>query len=97
MLFVLANDGLVPKWLGKTNEHKVLHKATVVSGVFMIVVAATAPFAALDDFISAGVLLCAATTNSCAIMIRRCEDEKRKEKRNKYHPTVTRRSPLSAP
>lgn len=38
----------------------------------MVAIAMFAPFAVLDDLVSAGVLLCFAITNSCAIVIRRC-------------------------
>lgn len=71
LLFVLASDGLIPSVLATTDEQKVLRTATIVSGAIVVVVAIAAPFAALDDFISAGVLLCFAVTNSCAIVIRR--------------------------
>ncbi|CAM9474792.1 unnamed protein product [Ascophyllum nodosum] len=71
LLFVLANDGLLPKSLSAMDERGVLRKATLVSGVAMAVVAGVAPFDALDGFISAGVLLSFAITNSCAIVVRR--------------------------
>lgn len=71
LLFVLAGDGLVPKSLSKTDEQGVLRNATIVSGVTMVIVAAIAPFTGLDDFISAGILLGFAVTNSSAIMMRR--------------------------
>lgn len=71
LLFVLASDGLLPKSLASTDEKGVLRRATIVSGAVMVVIAAVVPFAALDDLVSAGVLLCFAVTNSCAIVIRR--------------------------
>ena len=71
LLFVLATDGLLPKSLAATDEQGVLRSSTLISGGVMVVIAGVAPFAALDDFISAGVLLCFAITNSCAIIVRR--------------------------
>lgn len=71
LLSVLANDGLLPKSLSATDEQGVLRTATLVSGVVTVVTAGVAPFAALADFISAGVLICFAITNSCAIIVRR--------------------------
>eukprot|EP00903_Cladosiphon_okamuranus_P014727 g13647.t1 len=71
LLFVLASDGLLPKSLSSTDGQGVLRRATIVSGAAMVVIAVVVPFAALDDLISAGVLLCFAVTNSCAIVIRR--------------------------
>lgn len=71
MLFVLASDGLLPKSLAETDGQGVLRRATVVSGTVMVVFAVVVPFAALDDMVSAGVLLCFAITNSCAIVVRR--------------------------
>ncbi|CAN0255724.1 unnamed protein product, partial [Ectocarpus fasciculatus] len=71
LLFVLASDGLLPKSLASTDERGVLTTATTAAGGIMVAIATFAPFAALDDLISAGVLLCFAITNSCAIVIRR--------------------------
>eukprot|EP00752_Nemacystus_decipiens_P010846 g9644.t1 len=71
LLFVLASDGLLPKSLSSMDGQGVLRRATIVSGATMVVLAAVVPFAAMDDLISAGVLLCFAITNSCAIVIRR--------------------------
>ncbi|CAN0406243.1 unnamed protein product, partial [Hapterophycus canaliculatus] len=71
LLFVLANDGLLPKPLAETDARGVLRKATLLSGGAMVLVAAAVPFAGLDDLVSAGVLLCFAVTNSCAIVVRR--------------------------
>ncbi|CAN0374471.1 unnamed protein product, partial [Laminaria digitata] len=71
LLFVLATDGLLPKSLAMTDDQGVLRSSTLISGAVMVITAGVAPFAALDDFISAGVLLCFAITNSCAIVIRR--------------------------
>lgn len=71
LLFVLASDGLLPKSLSATDDQGVLRISTVVSGIAMVIIAGVAPFAALDDFVSAGVLLTFAVTNSCAIVVRR--------------------------
>lgn len=71
LLFVLASDGLLPNSLAETDGQGVLRRATVVSGTVMVVFAVVVPFAALDDMVSAGVLLCFAITNSCAIVVRR--------------------------
>ncbi|CAN0210987.1 unnamed protein product, partial [Ectocarpus sp. 13 AM-2016] len=71
LLFVLASDGLLPKSLASTDERGVLTTATTAAGGVMVAIAMFAPFAVLDDLVSAGVLLCFAVTNSCAIVIRR--------------------------
>ncbi|CAM9827881.1 unnamed protein product, partial [Sphacelaria rigidula] len=71
LLFVLASDGLVPKSLAKTDGNGLLRNATIFSGSVMVFAAAFVPFAGLDDFISAGMLLGFAVTNSCAIVMRR--------------------------
>ncbi|CBN77482.1 cationic amino acid transporter-like protein [Ectocarpus siliculosus] len=71
LLFVLASDGLLPKSLASTDERGVLTTATTAAGGVMVAIATFAPFAVLDDLVSAGVLLCFAITNSCAIVIRR--------------------------
>ncbi|CAM9380108.1 unnamed protein product, partial [Laminaria digitata] len=71
LLSVLASDGLLPKYLSATDEQGVLRTATLISGVATVVVAGVVPFAELADFISAGVLMAFAVTNSCAIIVRR--------------------------
>lgn len=85
LLFVMASDGLLPKVLSTTDEQGVLRNATIVSGVAMIIIAGMVPFDALDDFVSTGVLLSFAVTNSCAIVVRRWVSKRRRlEKLN--HP-----------
>ena len=73
LLSVLASDGLLPKSLAATDEQGVLRTATLVSGAATVVTAGVTPFAGLADFISVGVLMCFAITNSCAIIVRRCD------------------------
>lgn len=68
----MASDGLLPKFLSMTDEQGVLRNATIVSGIVMIIIAGVVPFDALNDFVSTGVLLSFAVTNSCAIVVRRC-------------------------
>eukprot|EP00904_Undaria_pinnatifida_P013419 jgi/Undpi1/9207/HiC_scaffold_26.g11665.m1 len=73
LISVLSSDGLLPKSLSVMDEQGVLRKATLVSGAAMVVTAGVAPFAVLADFVSAGVLMCFAITNSCAVIVRRSD------------------------
>eukprot|EP00904_Undaria_pinnatifida_P013420 jgi/Undpi1/9208/HiC_scaffold_26.g11666.m1 len=71
LLSALAKDGLLPKSMSAMDEQGVLRTSTLISGAALVLTAGGAPFAILADFISAGVQICFAITNSCAIIVRR--------------------------
>ena len=71
LLSVLASDGLLPKFLSATDEQGLPRTATLVSGAVLVLAAGVVPLNDIQDFISAGVLMCFAITNSCAIIVRR--------------------------
>ncbi|CAM9850621.1 unnamed protein product [Discosporangium mesarthrocarpum] len=75
VLFALASDGLMPKSLSRMDRSGNLRNGIVVSGVVCTAVALVAPFAGLDDVISAGVLLIFCVTNSAVIVVRRSKLE----------------------
>ncbi|KAL7452728.1 hypothetical protein ACHAWC_004453, partial [Mediolabrus comicus] len=63
--FAMASDGLIPEWFGD------LKNGAVFAGVLMTLFATFVPFAALDDFVSAGILFAFTITNCCLVVMRR--------------------------
>jgi len=63
--FAMASDGLIPEWFGD------LKNGAMFAGVLMTLFATFVPFAALDDFVSAGILFAFTITNCCLVVMRR--------------------------
>lgn len=69
--FAMANDGLIPEWFGE------MKNGAMFAGVLMTLFATFVPFSALDDFVSAGILVAFTITN-CSLVVMRCESVNRR-------------------
>lgn len=63
--FAMANDGLIPQWFGN------MRNGALFAGVLMTLFATFVPFSALDDFVSAGILVAFTITNCSLVVMRR--------------------------
>ena len=72
--FAMASDGLLPKWFGN------LRNGAFFAGVLMTLFATFVPFSALDDFVSAGILVAFTITNCSLVVMRRESVNHRLEK-----------------
>jgi len=70
--YAMAQDGLLPPIFGKVDPTGNLKNGTLLSGIFMTLIATVVPFQYLDDLISAGILLAFSMTNGSLILLR-CE------------------------
>lgn len=73
--FALARDGLIPKMFSEVDSNGDPRKGALFAGVLMTVFATFVPFADLDDFICAGILLAFTLTNCSLIIMRRKSPE----------------------
>jgi len=69
--FAMATDGLLPAVFAHVDRNGNLFRGTLIAGLAGVVVALFLPFRALEDVISAGVLLAFNLTNSSLIVVRR--------------------------
>ena len=69
--FALARDGLLPRMFSEVDSNNNPRKGAIFAGVVMTLFATFVPFANLDDFISAGILLAFTLTNCSLIILRR--------------------------
>ncbi|GKY97390.1 hypothetical protein MPSEU_000697500 [Mayamaea pseudoterrestris] len=83
LLSSMAQDGLLPPMLGKTDDKGNLFGATAVAGVFMTLLATFVPFTYLNDLVSAGILVAFCMTCSCLVLLR-CESPAGKTKVVEY-------------
>lgn len=74
--FALARDGLLPKMFSEVDANGDPRKGALFAGVLMTVFATFVPFADLDDFICAGILLAFTLTNCSLIIMRRKSPER---------------------
>lgn len=72
--FALAKDGLIPEWFGE------LKNGALFAGILMTLFATFVPFSALDDFVSAGILVAFTITNCSLVVMRRESLDHRLEK-----------------
>jgi APA family basic amino acid/polyamine antiporter len=68
--YALARDGFLPSLFGETDHTGNLKKGVVVAGTLMTLFAAFLPFATLDDFVSAGILVAFSVTNASLVIMR---------------------------
>lgn len=69
--FAMAQDGLLPAILGSVDKNGNLFFGTLVAGLTSVAIALFLPFRALEDVISAGVLIAFNFTNSALMVSRR--------------------------
>ena len=69
--YAMAQDGLLPAVFGHVDRNGNLLKGTLIAGTVGVVVALFLPFRALEDVISAGVLIAFNLTNTGLIVSRR--------------------------
>eukprot|EP01035_Chromulina_nebulosa_P031379 gene31379-41830_t len=68
--FAMAVDGLVPQAFAALDRRGNLSQGILLSGVPCILLAFFVPFTALEELISAGVLLCFSLTDAALILLR---------------------------
>jgi APA family basic amino acid/polyamine antiporter len=73
--FALAKDGLLPPIFSDVDSNGNPRKGALLAGIVMTVFATVLPFEALDDFISAGILVAFTMTNCSLIIMRRQSPE----------------------
>ncbi|KAL7476363.1 hypothetical protein ACHAW6_002232 [Cyclotella cf. meneghiniana] len=73
--FALAKDGLLPPIFSDVDSNGNPRKGALFAGILMTVFATVLPFDALDDFISAGILVAFTMTNCSLIIMRRQSPE----------------------
>ncbi len=71
ILYSMALDNLIPKWLGVLDRRGNFRNGIIFSGFVCVLIATFVPFELLDDLISAGVLVQFVLTNISLIIVRR--------------------------
>lgn len=73
----MANDGILPELFNRVDKKGNLFWGCLLSGIVMTLIATFVPFAQLNDFISAGILVGFSMTNSSLVLLRMDSPPKR--------------------
>jgi len=89
IFFTMANDGLLPPWVGRIHPRfRTPHVTTVVTGIAVALLAATTPIVVLGELVSMGTLLIFVIVCAGVIVLRRTRPDLPRPFRTPGSPVV---------
>ena len=89
IFYTMANDGLLPPWVARIHPRfRTPYLTTIVTGLFMAVLAGTTPIAVLGELVSMGTLLTFVIVCAGVIILRRTRPDLPRPFRTPWSPVV---------
>lgn len=89
IFYAMASDGLLPPWVARVHPRfRTPYLTTIVTGLFMAVLAGTTPIAALGELVSMGTLLTFVIVCAGIVILRRTRPDLPRPFRTPFSPVV---------